>query len=194
MSTQAVVDDTDQESQQTSNEVDNAQDDDLDTLLKEFDTTDQENAEPAREQQSEATVSQEDVAEIRQFRQERQQAAVKEAFAESAKLVKEAAGEIGNSVPEWIFEGALLREDFNNPKIGEAFQNRDKNPEAWSKIAASIGKKIASDFKTDRSATESWNAVESAQRSASTSTAEESLPDFNKMTDSEFAKWKMENG
>ena len=187
---ESVVEKTDEQPSQATPEVENAQEDSLDDLLKEFDTPDE--TQESQETQTAPTVSPDDIAEIRQFRAEREKEQIKNALNESSRMAKEAAGLEG--VPDWVFEARLHKEAFDNPKVGQAFMNRDSNPEAWKKVVASIGKTIASDYKTDGKATESWNAVEGAMHSASTSKDTDTPVDFNKMSDSEFMKWKIQNG
>ena len=178
---------TDQEPKQESGEVDDAQD--LDSILKEYD--DQE-AKPAPQPQKQPD---DDVAYLKQFVEQQRVKEVQSAVSEAANSVKKAAGEAANHIPDYLIEDALHGEARRNPRIEKAFEDRFNNPQGWNKVVEALGKKIAKDLTpTDRKATESWDAVESAVHSSSTSqNTETAPPDFGKMSDAEFNKWKSEN-
>jgi len=163
----------------------------LDELLAEYQEPETpEKPEPA------ATPTTEEMSEFRSMMDERRVEKQNAGLNEAAKMVKTSAGEVAANIPDWMLVGAMREEATRNPKIEQIFNERDHNPDAWNKVATALGKKIAGDLTpTDKQSTESWNAVESAVHSASSSTPQpESLPDFNKMSDLEFQAWKMENG
>jgi len=161
---------------------------DLDSLLAEYET-------PEAIEQPEAAPepTSAEVLEMRQLLQANREAQLNEGLNESARMVKEAAGETANNIPEWMIKGALREEAIRNPQIEKVFNDRQSNPAAWNKVASALGKKIAADLSVDRASTDSWNAVEAAQNGASSGKVQEVEPDFGKMTDSEFMSWKVQN-
>lgn len=192
MEEQTAVEQTDQEPTQVSSEVDNAQEESLEDLLKDYDS--QEEPETPVKQQ-EPAIDRNRLAAVEAYMQQQMQTQNRSAIDEAAKSVKQAAGEVGANIPDRLFRGALRDEAAENPAIEAAFNDRFNNPIKWEKIITQLGSKIAKDLTPkDSRATESWNAVEGAMHSASTSNQEETMPDFNKMSDAEFAKWKIENG
>ena len=160
---------------------------DLDALLAEYEPP---KAEPPKE---EAPPTSAEVLEMRAMLQQNRETQLNEGLNESARMVKEAAGETANNIPEWMIKGALREEAIRNPQIEKVFNDRQANPSAWNKVASALGKKIATDLSVDQAATDSWNAVDSAQNSASSGKVQEATPDFGKMSDGEFLAWKVAN-
>jgi len=161
---------------------------DLDALLAEYETP----KETPKEEAPVAPTSAE-VLEMRAMLQQNRETQLNEGLNESARMVKEAAGETANNIPEWMIKGALREEAIRNPQIEKVFNDRQANPSAWNKVASALGKKIATDLSVDQAATDSWNAVDSAQNSASSGKVQEKAPDFGKMSDGEFLAWKVAN-
>jgi hypothetical protein len=70
-----------------------------------------------------------------------------------------------------MFRGLLREADAENPKIGEIFNNRASDPEAWKNVATALGKKFAGEMTpVDEASTKSWEAVSAAVHSSSTTT------------------------
>ena len=191
MTEQAVVEDTDTEAK-PSVEADNAQDD-LENALREFD--EQEPEQPAEPVKSEAPND--DTAEIINYvRQQREQEARESSIKDlkaAANAIKDSVGEIPVNLPDEVFEGLLYQRAENNPAIMKAWMNRGKNPEGWNKVLKAVGKEFGDKLKQtpDAKATGDWNAVESSMHSASTSSQNEPSKDVAKMSDAEFAAYKM---
>ena len=181
--TQAEVNDTNTEAQQPSVEVENAQEQSLDTLLSEYDET------PKEAQEPQPTAPQPTVTpDVQAFMDRQIKKETTEAIHNSAAVLKKAAGDT-NLSEKW-FEGQLHVAANNDPRIYSAFENRDQNPGAWNNILNSLGKQIAKELtdaaSIDKASTDSWNAVEASVHSASTSKVTESEPNWGAMTDSEF--------
>jgi len=166
--------------------------DDLDALLSEY----QEPEKQPQAQPEQSAVSTDEVTEFRQMMAEQRTEKLNAGLNEAAQLVKTAAGETATNIPDWMLVGALREESTRNPNLEKVFNERVTNPDAWNKVAAALGKKIANDLTpTDKQATDSWDAVTSATHAASHSQpVPESLPNFDAMTDLEFQTWKMKHG
>ncbi|GAF79200.1 unnamed protein product, partial [marine sediment metagenome] len=161
---------------------------DLDALLAEY-----EPPKVAAEVEAPAAPTSAEVLEMRTMLQQNRETQLEEGLNESARMVKEAAGETANNVPEWMIKGALREEAIRNPQIEQVFNDRKANPAAWTKVASALGKKIATDLSVDQAATDSWNAVDSAQNSASSGKVQGKELDWTEkgMSDSEFTLEKM---
>ncbi len=195
MSEPAVSETPDTESQQTSVEPEPTAQDDLDSLLNEY----QAEPETPVTQPAQPEVSDEERAEFRQMLNQQREVNLNEALNDSAGMVKKAAGEVAANIPDWMFIGALREESTRNPNLEKVFEGRASNPDAWNKVAAALGKKIAQDLTpVDQQSTNSWGAVESAVHSASTSnpTKAETVTekDLKGMSDQEFQQYRQQNG
>jgi len=162
--------------------------DDLDALLNEY----QEPVKAEPPVKTEQTPSTDEMTEFRMMMEQNRVEKQNEGLNEAAKMVKSSAGDAAGNMPEWMFVGALREEATRNPNLEKVFNERGQNPEAWNKVASALGKKIAHDLNpTDKQATDSWNAVESAVHSSSSSNpVEEAPPNLNKMNDAEFSAYK----
>jgi hypothetical protein len=182
--TQAEVNDTNTEAQQPSAEVENAQEPSLDSLLSEYDETPKE----APQQEPQPSAPQPTVSpDVQAFMDRQIKKEQDESIHNAAVSLREAAGQ-PNLSEKW-FEGQLHVAANHDPRIYSAFENRDKNPGAWTSILNSLGKTIAkelTDSATDQASTDSWNAVEASVHSASTSKVTESEPNWGSMSDAEF--------
>ncbi len=168
---------------------------DLDTLLSEY----SEPETPATTPEPAPTVSPEEVAEFRQMLDSNRVTQLNAGLDDSAASIKAAAGEVASNIPNWIFRGAIRDYATEHPVTEKIFLERASNPEAWNKVKVALGKKIADDLtSTDQASTDSWNAVDGAMHSASTSTpkpkTDVSSKDLSNMSDSEFAAHKKAQG
>ena len=177
------VNETNTEAQQPSAEVENAQEPSLDSLLAEYDETPKEEPKQEAPQPNAPTVT----ADVQEFMARQIKKEQTEAIQESAKILREAAGQ--THLAEKWFEGQLHVAASQDPRIYAAFENRANNPGAWNAILKTLGKDIAKELtqpQTDEASTESWNAVEASVHSASTSNQAEKQLNWAGMTDSEF--------
>ena len=111
-------------------------------------------------------------------------------------FVKQSARRI---YPRNGLKGQLHLAGSKDPRLMDAFSNRENNPSKWNDIVKALGQELKSDLApVDAAATESWNAVEASVRSASTSTpkpaSEVDEKALKKMTDSEFEAYRKEMG
>jgi hypothetical protein len=173
-----------------------AQEPDLDSLLAEYDQPQVDEPQTPTPQVAPTT---DEVAEMRQMLSESRADKLDAGLTESAQMVKTAAGDSAANIPEWVFKGALREEAVRNPTIERIFNDRAANPTAWNRVASALGKKIAQDMTpTDRASTDSWNAVDAAVHSSSTTTPttkpEVTSKDLRKMSNAEFAAHKKAMG
>ena len=188
---QAEVVETNPEPTQVSAAVEDAQEPSLDSLLAEYEEPKEEPKEEAPQQV--APISP-DVQSFmnRQIKKENDQA-----ISEAANSLRESVGETNLSA-KW-FEGQLHLAGSKDPRLIEAFENRDQNPSKWEGIVKALGNELKSDLApVDAAATESWNAVEASVRSASTSAPKQapsfSEKDLKKMSDADFETFRKEQG
>lgn len=101
-------------------------------------------------------------------------------------------------VPKRVATGWLDQMAREDPRIGQAFLNKEANPSAWSRIERTLAKEFSKEMKQftsiDHQVTEDREIVAAAVRGASTAAPEEKAPDFAKMTDGEMRKWFSDNG
>jgi len=189
MSEQAVSTTPEVEPTQVSTENEPTAQDDLDALLNEYEpaSTEPETAQPAQPE-----VAPDRLAVVESFIERQNRKDIESGLSESTKLMRDAAGDAVANIPDDALEGLMHLEAFRQPKILEIFQDRERNPAAWNKVATALGKKFAQNLsQTDRAATQSWDAVDSAVHSASTSTNTTEAPkDLSKMSDQEFLAFK----
>lgn len=185
--TQAVVDKTDAPAKPGA-EVDSAQDkgsDDLDTLLNQFE---QEQPKPEAKPKTEPEQKL-DTAAIRRL-ETLEKSLAEDRFQKSIKpVIERVRGDIpaevlGDDEILDLLDGKAKRD----PRLQQAWLNRDKNPSAWAKIEQNLGKELSKKFSKlpDQDATEDRNAVAVAVRGASTKAPEGKPPNFSKMSDNEF--------
>ena len=172
----------DTEAQQPSAET---KEPDLDSLLAEYDNTQEPTPEP---EATPAPISND----VQSFMARQMKKEADEAIANSAKAIKDTVGE--TSLSEKWFEGQLHLAAAKDPRITQAFQERDTNPGRWESIVKSIGNDLKQEIgQTDKASTQSWDAVEASQHSAKADKQEEKEPNFNAMSDAEFMQWKMQH-
>jgi len=188
---QAEVVETNPEPTQVSAAVEDAQEPSLDSLLAEYEEPKEE---PKVEAPQQVAPISPDVQSFmnRQIKKENDQA-----ISEAANTLRESVGETNLSA-KW-FEGQLHLAGSKDPRLIEAFENRDQNPSKWEGIVKALGNELKSDLApVDAAATESWNAVEASVRSASTSAPKQapsfSEKDLKKMSDADFETFRKEQG
>ena len=188
---QAEVVETNPEPTQVSAAVEDAQEPSLDSLLAEYEEPKEE---PKVEAPQQVAPISPDVQSFmnRQIKKENDQA-----ISEAANSLRESVGETNLSA-KW-FEGQLHLAGSKDPRLIEAFENRDQNPSKWEGIVKALGNELKSDLApVDAAATESWNAVEASVRSASTSAPKQahsfSEKDLKKMSDADFETFRKEQG
>ena len=175
--------------QNVSTEESGASEPDLDSLLSEFDESESSKEEPKVEQ-----PASDDVQWLKAQRVQYEKEQQDKALSEAAGIIKETLGELPIQLPEYALKGILQQKAYEDSdgRLIKAFNNRFSQPEKWKSIVKAIGKQVSKDFAPkDTQATNSWNAVESAVHSASTSSSQNSSePNLKEMSDQEFAAYK----
>jgi len=101
--------------------------------------------------------------------QKTQQIEEKEGINASVKAIKSELDGINAS--DRIIRGLLHDFANQNPKVGQAFANREQDPATWNRVLKAAAKEFRNEFENapDPKMTEDRNVVESAVHSASTS-------------------------
>lgn len=186
--TQAVVDETKAPALPGAEATGARTDDDLDTLLKQFDEQQpQRPSEPARpEPRAEAApdkVANDTVLKEAEFiRSERFKR-------DMSETVKEVRGDLpadlydDKLVQAWIDARAA-----DDPRLSRAWVERYDNPQRFQQVKAALGKEFARKYGRlpDRQATEDREAVTAAVRGASTKAPEGKAPDYAAMSPADF--------
>jgi hypothetical protein len=185
--TQAVVDETKGAAQPAPAETSARTDDDLDTLLNEFDAakpaaTSTAQPEPRVEAAPDKVANDTVLKEAEFIRSERFKRDIGE-------TVKEVRGDLpadlydDQLVQAWIDSRAM-----SDPRLGRAWAERYENPQAFARVKTALGKEFAKKYGRfpDKQATEDRDAVTAAVRGASTRAPEGKAPDYARMTPAEF--------
>jgi hypothetical protein len=104
--------------------------------------------------------------------------------------VKSVRGDIPETViSDLVVKGWLNAASESDPRLVDAFNNREQNPARWNQVVAQLGKKLRSEFSRlpDVAETEDREAVTAAVRGASTKPPPAKAPDFKSMTNQDFA-------
>lgn len=184
--TQTVVDETNVAAVPATEATSARTDDDLDTLLKEFDTETKspEPAQPATAAPAaiDPAVANETVlSEAKFIRQERFQ-----------KDMDETIKKVRGDLPEELFDGSLVQawidsQATKDPRLAQAWANRHADPKKFGQVVTELGKRFSKYGKLpDKQATEDREAVTAAVRGASTRAPEGKAPDFSRLTPAEF--------
>ena len=166
--------------------TDNAPEDSLDSLLKEFESV-QEPEKPAKGEQTSDDIS-EDVRWIRSLREQEEAKRVRDALEQTVTALKDGI-DCPVDLPNSWFEGRLEVEARRDPRIAQAWLSRESKPDAWKKVQAHLKKQLESELSVRRDLTDDRDAVASAVRSASKAPMKESsAPDFDSMSDADFRR------
>lgn len=194
---QAVADQPDPESQETSADGGSAQDDDLDSLLNQWESSSAESAETGEQTDDDSDLDPKEIKrmrkELNEIREAQWQNETHQAVSEAVSVMRKSVAD-EMDVPSELWEDVLYGKAARDDRIRTAFMHRHKDPDKWNKTLASLAKQTVKGFKkdgVDKSATEDKNAVSSAVRSASKSPPADEGPsekDFDNMSDAEFKK------
>lgn len=186
---QAVVEQTDV-AQEASTEGSNAQDLELDSLLQEYsDTGETEKTTTTQESNESSKVDKL----ISMFEQERSDNARVAADKELNSTVKSIKGDLG--VDEKFIKAYLNMKAEDDPRLAQAYLNKEKNPANWAKIERSLQGDLQKFVggQPDKDLTDTREAVASSVlNSKSTSPNSNDKVDFSKMNDIDFDKFKKE--
>lgn len=184
--TQTVVDETNVTAQPVAEVTSARTDDDLDALLKEFDTETRapEPAQPATAAPAAtdpALANETVLSEAKFIRQERFQKDMDE-------MIKKVRGDL----PEELFDGPLVQawidsQATKDPRLANAWANRHADPKKFEQVVSALGKQFSKYGKLpDKQATEDREAVTAAVRGASTRAPEGKAPDYSRLTPAQF--------
>ena len=167
MSEQAVAEETNVSAKPDA-EVDSAQDD-LDSLLREY----EEKTEPKVEPQANPDKIAKVLSYIEEQEARQAEQALNDAITNSVKTVKSGL-DLGFEMPDKYIEGILHSIAAKDKRFLNAFQQRDSNPSGWEKALKAVSKDMQKDFAAvDHQATQDREAVTSAIRGAKQSTAQD---------------------
>ena len=186
MTEQTVVEEVKDEAK-PSPETDNAQGENLDDLLKEFEDVQEPPKKEVKGEQKSDDVS-EDVKFIREWREQEESKRVREALDQTVVALKDGI-DCPVELPNTWWEGRLEVEARKDPRIAQAWLARDTKPDAWKKVQTHLKKQLESELSVRRDLTDDRDAVAAAVRSASKAPQKESVAhDFDSMSDAEFRR------
>ena len=174
-------------------EADSAQDDDLDTLLKEFEGKEEpETSEPEAKADGELDTKEllKYVEEQRKAQRQREMQDIeKQTQADIESAVKMLKDGVETELPDELWEGYLHLSAAKDQRFLTAFQHRRKDPEKWAKVLKASQKKISEKLSIDRSVTDNKAAMVSAVHGSKKAAPSESFPtDLSSMSDADFRK------
>jgi hypothetical protein len=185
MTEQTVVEEVKAEAK-PSVEMDNAQDESLEDLMKEFESV-QEPPKEAKGEQASEDIS-EDVRWVRNLREQEEAKRHREAIEQTIGALKDGV-DCPIEIPNEWWEGRLDVAARKDPRLTQAWLSRESKPEAWKKIQAHLKKQLESELSIRRDLTDDRDAVTAAVRSASKAPVRESVAhDFDNMSDAEFRR------
>ena len=162
--------------------------DDLDSLLAEFDkgvsAVDTSNESTSSENQPEWRHLEQSVEDL-------QHQSYRRGIDDSVSKMKSHGGisHVGNTA----IEGYMEQRARMDPRITQAFMQREKNPVAWEKVLGSLAQDYSKEIRQpDAQVTEDQKAMRAAVESQPDTAEPEfkSVRDLNNMNDSEFALYK----
>lgn len=164
-------------------------DDDLDSLLAQFDESAPKPSEPAKPEPR-AAAADDDAAvaanEVFKARDEIRQDRFK-------RDMNDTIGKVRGDLPSDFYDDTFMRAWIDaraegDPRLGTAWAQRHDNPAKFKQVVGALGKEFAKKYGKlpDRQATEDREAVTAAVRGASTRAPEGKAPDYSKLTPAEF--------
>lgn len=174
----------------TDPEANGAQDD-LDTLLSEYDS--QKGEASADGSDDGASTTDDKGVEAAVQRAMEKQRAAEQTREDMGTLIANVRGELdAETFDDTFIEAhldALARKD---PRITSAWSNRRTNPQGWAKVEKKIAEGFQSRFAraVDAQATEDRAALAASVRSATSNSADGAAPSFKDMSNAEFEKYK----
>jgi len=162
--------------------VDNGDAQDLDSLLSEFESeteTQANQAQPAGEQQSSDDYAERIKALETRIEQEEYQS-------DMSNVVKEIRGE--SDFDDDFMEAWIDTQARKDERLRVAWANRKSNPQAFNKVIKSLGSKFRDKYTNP--IVEDTSAMVNAVRNASNQAPATEMPNLNQMSDAEFARFK----
>ena len=107
------------------------------------------------------------------------------------QTIEEVRGDLPKDVyDDDMVEGWLNALAIKDPRLTQAYLQREQNPRAWGKVKSELGKKLQDRFNKlpNREATDDREAVAQAVRGASTKVNTDPPPKFGQMSNTEYRK------
>lgn len=173
-----------------------AQDDDFDALLTQYDKVVQQQPPAAPAPTSQETEAPRTVeARIEALERERLAMAEQQMIQETKAAidgavtkVKGTLGELPVAVTDKMIRGYLAETAQEDSRFMSAFETRHSDPAKWDRIVAALGRQMAKELGhvPDRGATDSRAAVTAAVRASTTQATDAQPKNWNSMSNSEF--------
>ena len=178
---QPVVEDVDTEAKPESETQDAREENNLETLLAEFDSSTPEPT-PDKVETDELAILKRQVHDL-QISQ-----TLEKDQADFGKLTDRLIG--NRNISERLAKGFVRDYVADNPKMEDAFNKRNENPQAYNKMIEILEKEFGNEWSNsgiDAQATEDREAVSAAVRGSSTSAPTDGpAPDYSNMSDAEY--------
>lgn len=165
------------------------QDDDLDTLLKQYESEADEAIKETKTEQPKENIDADRLKAI-------EQRLFQEDINSAVQSVKGQLKDVNLS--DKMIRGYLEVEAYDDPRIASAFQNRSSNPGAWNKVLKGLANNMQKELgpTPDPKLNQDRKALETAVAGTKTATTGEMSEDDKRrklasMSDAEFLKWKM---
>lgn len=196
---QAVVDDT-KVAAKPATEVDNAREDvdQLDQLLAEYDQGTRKTDTTITPPEPKVATPQPDevVQKVRLLEMQASEWAAEK----QKKAISETIAAIRGDVSPEIFDDDMVEawldaQARKDPRLAQAFIQRDQNPRKWAQVRTELGKSLNKKVKglPDRQATDDREAVTFAVRGASTKVSADPPPKLGDMSDAELRNYTRKN-
>jgi hypothetical protein len=181
---QAVVEEKPDEQAKPVSEGADAQDDEFEAALAEFDSAIEDQAQATPEPGG-GPSNDEVLRELQEVKQRLTQREYQDAM---GNLVESVRGDLG--VPDNWVRGWINAEAESNPKLQRAWDNQRTDPAGFKRVVAALGKKFAKEYEgvtaIDANATADREAVTQAVRGSSNKAPEGgNAPDYSGMGDAE---------
>lgn len=178
------------EDQSQTDTEDRSAQDDLDSILAEYDSEAQ--TQPSQDDKAEKKDASDDgkldkvLSSIEEWEKKEQARAYREAMDESINAIKGEDLELDNE----LIEGWLNYKASQDSRISQAYVDRHNKPQVWNRTLKALRNELVNkSSKVDKDATSDSEAIASSMRSASSSKSEQktiSKEDLDKMSDKEF--------
>lgn len=189
---QTVVKETDGQTEKTGAEATDARtEDDLDSLLREFETEakpPEKKSSATPERKSDAATDPNLAEDVKSLKSELARMSSQKDMDATIKTIR------GDLDPE-VFDDAFMEawldtQARNDPRLQRAWSERHANPKQFARVTSELGKNFSKRFSSlpNKEATEDREAVTAAVRGASNKAPEGKPPEYGNLSDSEFAQ------
>jgi hypothetical protein len=173
-----------------------AQEDGLDELLKEFDAKKEASSQKEPEKAAEPTATEVPIEVLATLEKRLNDYEARQVRKELEGLFDRFT--VGVQADQLDAEAFLNAKALRDPRINQAYIQRESNPKRWDKVEAELHKEFSRRFgkKVDKQATESRDAVAAAVRSASTAAPQRDIThrDIEVMSKADFDDLQRKSG